>query len=423
MHHEGSEEHTAFLSNHESQDAQPTKLEDTHSEAVETEELELDDLEAGARICSRRNGSWWTRFSSTARRVYKDNIGLLLIVAAQSFFACMNLFVKLLTALDKPVPALELIWIRMTITYICCMSYMLIKKVEHPWAGPPGVRWLLVARGVAGFFGLFGIYYSLQYLTLSDATVLTFLSPTLTGVVSYFLLKEPFSRKQALAGMCSLIGVVLIARPASLFGSDGKDETKSDVNSAQRLTAVGVSLLGVMGSTGAYTTMRAIGKKAHTLHSLNYFSLYCVLVSTILMIAQRVPVVIPASWTYILFIFLIGIFGFIAQVLLVMGFQRESASRGSMAIYTLILFAGALEQIFLHVKPAVLSVIGAIIILSSAIYIAITKQSTSDDKSAPKRVRWAVEDLEALELRSDYGEYEEVRSQTTDTQSEVKIPL
>jgi hypothetical protein len=87
--------------------------------------------------------------------------------------------------------------------------------------------------------------------------VLTFLTPTLTGVVSHFLLKEPFSRKQALAGctslslgegianhlalftVCSLSGVILIARPASLFGHDDKDDPAAEVNSAQRLTAVG----------------------------------------------------------------------------------------------------------------------------------------------------------------------------------------
>jgi len=415
--HEDAGETTTFLSNHninETRIMQPV-VEDQESDTG------LDHLEEGTSTGNQTEERSWRRLSKKASRLYWDNLGLLLITASQAFFACMNLFVKLLTASDDPVPALELIWIRMVITYVCCMTYMLVKKVEHPWVGPPGVRLLLVARGVSGFFGLFGIYYSLQYLTLSDATVLTFLSPTLTGVVSYFLLKEPFSRKQAMAGLFSLFGVVLIARPDSLFGTDGEDDATEEADSAQRLTAVGVALLGVMGSTGAYTSMRAIGKNAHTLHSLTYFSLYCVIVSTTLMIAQRIPIVVPASGMFLLFLFLIGIFGFIAQVLLVLGFQNETASRGSMAIYTLILFSGALEQIVLHVQPAALSVLGAVIIISSAIYIALTKQSTTDGKPGSKHVRW-VEDLEALELRSDYGELEETQSQA-ETQSELKVPL
>jgi hypothetical protein len=104
IHHEGSEETTAFLSNHEPHDAQPLKLERTNEDVGD---VEVEDLEAGPSIRDRNNATRWTRLKSFIRRLYKDNIGLLLIVAAQSFFACMNLFVKLLTALDKPVPALE----------------------------------------------------------------------------------------------------------------------------------------------------------------------------------------------------------------------------------------------------------------------------------------------------------------------------
>jgi len=215
-----------------------------------------------------------------------------------------------------------------------------------------------------------------------------------------------------LAGLFSLVGVVLIARPASLFGQDQGNDGAAEVSSSQRLKAVGISLVGVMGAAGSYTSMRAIGKKAHTLHSMNYFSLYCVIVSTILMIAQRIKIVIPASRMHILFFFLIGIFGFTAQVLLVMGFQRESASRGSMAIYTLILFSGALEQIVLHVKPVALSVIGAIIIISSAIYIALTKQDSKDGDVAPKHVHWVAEDP---------CEEHEVQSTSTDARGEVKV--
>jgi drug/metabolite transporter (DMT)-like permease len=53
--------------------------------------------------------------------------------------------------------------------------------VEYPLLGPPGVRLLLAARGFVGFFGLFPGYYALHYLSLSDATVLSFLAPVLVG--------------------------------------------------------------------------------------------------------------------------------------------------------------------------------------------------------------------------------------------------
>ncbi|KAH8113038.1 hypothetical protein DFH11DRAFT_357479 [Phellopilus nigrolimitatus] len=59
-----------------------------------------------------------------------------------------------------------------------------------------------------------------------------------------------------------------------------------------------------------------------------------------------------------------------------MGLQREAAGRGTLAIYIQIIFASILEQIFFHTTPSVLSVAGTIIILGSAIYVALTKQSS-----------------------------------------------
>jgi hypothetical protein len=105
MQHEESEETTALLSNHESHDARPSKLKRNNDDVAG--EAKLEDLEAGPSIHDGNNGTRWTRLKSFIRQLYNNNIGLLLIVASQSFFACMNLFVKLLTALDNPVPTLE----------------------------------------------------------------------------------------------------------------------------------------------------------------------------------------------------------------------------------------------------------------------------------------------------------------------------
>ena len=83
--------------------------------------------------------------------------------------------------------------------------------------------------------GIFGLYYSLQFLSLSDATVLQFLSPIFTAIGGSIFLKEAFSIREAFAGckqatvvvllhgssfsqVASLVGVMLIARPTFLFG-------------------------------------------------------------------------------------------------------------------------------------------------------------------------------------------------------------
>jgi drug/metabolite transporter (DMT)-like permease len=100
-------------------------------------------------------------------------------------------------------------------------------SVPYPITGPPEVRHLLAFRGVSGFFGqsnafarwefadsasgLFGIYYSLIYLSLSDSVVITFLTPTTTAIAGYLLLGETLTRREMIAG-CGSNSLLKIAR-------------------------------------------------------------------------------------------------------------------------------------------------------------------------------------------------------------------
>jgi drug/metabolite transporter (DMT)-like permease len=321
---------------------------------------------------------------------FDNNAGLLLVTASQLFASAMNLSVKVLNSLDEPVPTLELLLVRMVITYVCSVAYMYWKKIPDPLLGPKGVRTLLVFRGLTGFFGISGLYFSLQYLSLSDATVLTFLVPILTGFSGAVFLKEPLSLRELLAGLCSFVGVLLIARPQFLFGSPQMFSDPSKVTQTQRMFSVIVALIGVVGATGAYTIIRGIGKRAHVLHFMMYFSSQCVLACTLGMILFKQPLVIPTRTSWLVMLFLIGIFGFVSQTLLTMGLQRETAGRGTLAIYSSIVFAVVFEFIVFRTTPSALSIIGTLIIVSSAIYITLTKKivtrlETASERPAPDR--------------------------------------
>ncbi|RDX50712.1 DUF6-domain-containing protein [Lentinus brumalis] len=331
-------------------------------------------------------------YRSFARRfeeVFRSNTGLLLISLSQGFTSLMGVFVKKLNELNPPVPPLELIWVRMVMTWIVCVLYMTMTGVPDPILGPKGIRTLLAFRGLAGFVGLFGTYYALQYLSLSDATVLSFLTPMATAITGALLLKEDLTINQVLASVFSFVGVVLIARPVFLFGSDTHDVSTGDdsaarvVTATQRLGAVGVALLGVVGLTSAYTTIRAIGKRAHPMHNLGAFSLFCVLMAPIAMIVARTPVIVPDNLSCLLMILAVSACGFAAQMTMTTGLQRETAGRGTMAIYAQVIFALVFERIFFHTTPPPLSILGTVIILSSAIYVALSKRNASKPPSKP----------------------------------------
>ncbi len=226
------------------------------------------------------------------------------------------------------------------------------RGIEAAPFGPKPVRKLLIARGFGGFFGAYGMYYSLQYLPIAEATVLTFLAPTVACWACSILIKEPFTRMEQIAAGVSLTGVVLIARPTSLVqghtdtapvasgAADGTLMTNAtmpseiqqlaDVSPTQRLIAVGVALIGVLGAACAYTTIRWIGKRAHPLISVNYFAGWCTFVS--LVAVFTVPGVgfrLPSSsqeWGYLLFL---GISGFWMQIFLTAGMSNLQELRDS----------------------------------------------------------------------------------------------
>ncbi|KAF8260453.1 hypothetical protein EI94DRAFT_1748324 [Lactarius quietus] len=133
------------------------------------------------------------------------------------------------------------------------------------------------------------------------------------------------------------------------------------------------ALINVVAASCAYILIRAIGKRAHAIHCVAFLSSQSVLVSTVGMVMFRVRPVNPTHEAWIT-ILMIGATGFIAQALLTKGLQREAAGRGTLALYTSVVFAIILEFTFFHTTPPALSIAGTTIIMSSGIYITLTKR-------------------------------------------------
>ena len=169
--------------------------------------------------------------------------------------------------------------------------------------------------------------------------VLKFFVPFLTGLSGAIFLKDPYTIKEILVGgkdflgyfrrvryllvsVCSFFGVMLIARPPFLFGSPQSDQPMvgtpaqrmisimSEISPSSRvfiscyntvrlllaslLLPVPVSLVHVIVvhtfiSASSVTFIRAIGNRAHAIHSVAFFSSQSVLVSTIGYLSYSCP--------------------------------------------------------------------------------------------------------------------------------------
>lgn len=85
------------------------------------------------------------------------NKGIFLMVLAQFFGVLMNVTTRILEVEGNHGNGLhpfQILFARMGITALLAMAYMHYAKTPHFPLGAPEVRWLLVARGFFGFFGM-----------------------------------------------------------------------------------------------------------------------------------------------------------------------------------------------------------------------------------------------------------------------------
>ncbi|KAK8202704.1 EamA-like transporter family-domain-containing protein [Phyllosticta capitalensis] len=365
--------------------------------------------------------------------IWEGNKGLLLVLIAQIFNTVMNTATRILEIEGndgKGYHPFQVLFARMSITLVFSGLYMWWKNVDQAPFGPKNMRWLLLIRGFGGFFGVFGMYYSLLYLPLSDATVLSFLSPTITCIACYIFLREPFTRTQQIAGVISLIGVVLVARPATLFSSPSAEPPPAsgdpsgtpstllvsalakisssassdpyhDTDPAHRLLAIFFALLGVCGASCAYTTLRIIGTSTHPLVSVTYFSGACCLISVLSFLPlpppfPSVPFALPNAPLDWALLILLGVAGFLMQFLLSMGLQGtgskkasgpKKSSKGNAAtamVYTSMVFAVFSDAVIFGTLPDAWGWGGVAAIVGSAIVVAtggrLFGKKTSDEQ-------------------------------------------
>ncbi|KAJ6089404.1 hypothetical protein N7467_004620 [Penicillium canescens] len=355
---------------------------------------EYDDNDENQAAAGRPRHAWqilWLR-----------NKGMALVLLAQMFGASMNVMTQILE-IHSAMHPFQVLFARMSITALASYIYMYYASVPNPIGTRP-VRPLLLLRAASGFMGVYGLYYSVQYLPLSEATVITFLAPIMTCYACSLLIPgETFSRRQQFAALVSLGGVVLIARPfgkrekvdsvttavsvwaMGLSASNGGgEETPDDADAYHHVLATVVAFVGVIGAAGAYTSIRMIGKRAHPLVSVTYFSTVTTVVSFLAMaFVPAVPFRLPSTVVEWSLLTGLGVCGFLLQFLLTAGLSYVppasvsggkvvgQGSKATSMVYMQMLFALFYDKVVWGVTLSGVSWIGSGLILICAVYVAV----------------------------------------------------
>lgn len=263
----------------------------------------------------------------------------------------------------------------------------------------------------------------MHYLPLAEATVFRFLVPILTAWACSVFLGQKFTRTEFFAGLVALLGVVIIAHPAAIFGRlvDGDVDVDAPqagpidvVTPAQRLIAIVVSVVGVVGAAGAYTMIRVIGDRAHALMSVNYFAILSSVGSAVaLLVMPAIGFTMPRGVREWVLLGLLGILGFVLQFLLTAGLQLDRSSKATSMLYSQILFALAFDWAIWGVLPGTWSCVGGIIVISSTLWSALQKPN----KVSGHEKKSAVVDEESALLGAQNEGVEETVRRSASTSS------
>lgn len=270
-------------------------------------------------------------------------LGIRYMAAAALFFSIMSLLVKVA---GQRLPVQEVVLARSSVGLAICV-YSLRRRGISLWGER---RWLLLARGLLGYAGLSCFFYALVHLPLAEATVIQYTNPVFTAVLAAIFLAELIRPRDLLLVLVSLGGVVLMTRPAVLFG--GLDAGLDPV-------AVIVALAGAVFSAGAYVTVRRLSRTEDPVVIVFYFALVATAGSIPL---TAVNPVLPTGWEWVALAG-IGVVTQAAQVFLTKGLREEQAGRAMAVGYMQIVFAAVWGLIFFAEFPDFWGGAGALVIV------------------------------------------------------------
>jgi len=266
------------------------------------------------------------------------------------WFSIMGLLVKVA---GRRLGSMEIVLVRGVIT-LALSWWSLWRLGIGPWGTQ---RRLLLVRGILGSTSLLCYFYSIVHLPLGEATLIQYTNPVFATMLAAMMLNESLRAGEIICLVTSLLGVLFIAHPPPLFGSEA---------AAVNPRFIGTALLGAISSGAAYTLVRKMRGTEHPLVIVGYLPL--------LSIPMSLPFAL-ASWRWPnasewLLLLGIGITTQLAQLSMTRGLQLERTARATTAGYLQVAFAVLWGAIFLGEIPDAWTLAGAVTIIGSTLVLS-----------------------------------------------------
>lgn len=293
------------------------------------------------------------------QKISETSKGVFFIILSAFFFALMAAFVRL----AGDIYFIQKTFFRNSVAFLIALASLLKDARKNGWRSlsiPKGALIFLFLRSIAGSVGIFGNFYAVDHLVLSDAAILNKMSPFATILFSFMLLKEKIKPVPLIAVICAFLGSLFVIKPTFDFS---------------KMLPTLAGFVGGLGAGFAYACVRKLGiLKCNGKIIILFFSAFSTLLSVPYMVFSFNPMTIQ-QWTFLI---LSGVCAAGGQFSITAAYFHASASKISIYDYSQIIFSTLLGFFLFGQLPDIYSFVGyAVIILMALVnFIYNARQSS-----------------------------------------------
>lgn len=266
---------------------------------------------------------------------------LLFLSCSAFLFATMGVLIKIAS---NTVDNTTIVFFRNVVGLIFILPLVLRSGIQNLKTQK---LWMHTWRSVIGLIAMYGFFYAIAHMNLSNAMVFTYSSPIFIPLVAWFFLKEKITAWMLVTALLGLIGVLFVAKPDSgIFNA---------------LSAIG--LIASLCAAMAFVTVRALTRTEPPVRIVFYFCLIATIISAV-----------PMYWYWRVFtsielmlLISAGLLATISQLFMSHAYRLAPAGTIGPTNYLAIIFAGIWAAMLWQEYPDIYNIFGFIIILIALI--------------------------------------------------------
>ncbi len=271
--------------------------------------------------------------------------GAIWMLLAAVLFSLLNTLIRWLTA-ERGLPPFQAAFFRIFFGLL----FMVPLMVRAGRAGLGRHNPLYLRRALIGVIGMLASFYSIAHLPLATSTALSFTAPLFTTVLAVFMLGEQVRMRRWSAIIIGFVGAVIILRPG--------------------WTPIDAGMIAALISAASSAINTIVIKLLSRTEPANAIVTWMALYYTPFLFIPAFFVWEWPDWDLWPWIVLMGVLGSLGHMTMTRAFRAADATVVMTFDYSRLPFAALLGLVFFAEQPDEYTLIGAVIIGASGLYIA-----------------------------------------------------